>query len=162
GPARRQGVGPGDGRAAAPPRDPALHRGPARRRGPPAGRDRARDDGARRARSGRRRPRAPADDEARQAEEAASSPRGTRRGRRRDIFGRRAVFTSGLALFAAGSLLAGAAGRPEGVIAGRLVQGAGAAAMLPLSLALVNAAFPPDRRAQAVGIWTAISSLALA
>jgi len=83
-------------------------------------------------------------------------------GRLGDIFGRRAVFTSGLALFAAGSLLAGAAGTPEGVIAGRLVQGAGAAAMLPLSLALVNAAFPPDRRAQAVGIWTAISSLALA
>ena len=43
GPARRQGLGPGDGRAAAAPRDPALHRGPARRRGaaPGPGRDRS-------------------------------------------------------------------------------------------------------------------------
>jgi EmrB/QacA subfamily drug resistance transporter len=83
-------------------------------------------------------------------------------GRLGDIFGRRAVFVSGLVVFAAGSVLAGAAGTAEAVIAGRLVQGAGAAAMLPLSLALVADAFPPRRRAQAVGIWTAISSLALA
>src|SRR5919204_2868357 len=83
-------------------------------------------------------------------------------GRLGDIFGRRAVFASGLAVFAAGSILAGAAPTPEAVIAGRLVQGVGAAATLPLSLALVTDAFPPARRAQAVGIWTAISSLALA
>ena len=48
------------------------------------------------------------------------------------------------------------------VIAGRIIQGVGAAATLPLSLALVADAFPPRRRAAAVGIWTAISSLALA
>jgi EmrB/QacA subfamily drug resistance transporter len=82
-------------------------------------------------------------------------------GRLGDIFGRRRVFSLGLALFGAGSVLAGAAWSPESVIAGRLVQGAGAAATLPLSLALVADAFPESRRAQAVGIWTAISSLAL-
>jgi EmrB/QacA subfamily drug resistance transporter len=82
-------------------------------------------------------------------------------GRLGDIFGRRRIFSIGLALFGAGSVLAGAAWSPESVIGGRLVQGAGAAATLPLSLALVADAFPAERRAQAVGIWTAISSLAL-
>ena len=82
-------------------------------------------------------------------------------GRLGDIFGRRRIFALGLGVFGAGSVLAGAAWSPESVIAGRLAQGAGAAATLPLSLALVADAFPPDRRAQAVGIWTAISSLAL-
>jgi EmrB/QacA subfamily drug resistance transporter len=82
-------------------------------------------------------------------------------GRLGDIFGRRRIFSIGLALFGAGSVLAGAAWSPESVIGGRLVQGAGAAATLPLSLAFVADAFPAERRAQAVGIWTAISSLAL-
>jgi EmrB/QacA subfamily drug resistance transporter len=82
-------------------------------------------------------------------------------GRLGDIFGRRRIFSIGLGLFGAGSVLAGAAWSPESVIGGRLVQGAGAAATLPLSLALVADAFPAERRAQAVGIWTAISSLAL-
>jgi EmrB/QacA subfamily drug resistance transporter len=82
-------------------------------------------------------------------------------GRLGDIYGRRRVFSIGLGLFGAGSVLAGAAWSPESVILGRLVQGAGAAATLPLSLALVADAFPAERRAQAVGIWTAISSLAL-
>jgi EmrB/QacA subfamily drug resistance transporter len=82
-------------------------------------------------------------------------------GRLGDIFGRRAVFTAGLAIFLGGSVLAGAAWSPEAVITGRLVQGVGAASMLPLSLALVSDAFPLSRRPQAIGIWTAISSLAL-
>ena len=82
-------------------------------------------------------------------------------GRLGDMFGRRAVFGLGLAIFGVGSVLAGAAWSSEAVIAGRLVQGTGAAATLPLSLALVSDAFPPQRRAQAIGIWTAISSLAL-
>src|SRR5436190_21265335 len=82
-------------------------------------------------------------------------------GRLGDIFGRRAVFAAGLLVFLAGSVLAGAAWSPEAVIIGRLVQGVGAAGMLPLSLALVSDAFPPERRPQAIGIWTAISSLAL-
>ncbi len=83
-------------------------------------------------------------------------------GRLGDMFGRRNVFAAGLTLFGVGSVLAGAAWSGDAVIAGRFVQGAGAAATLPLSLALVTDAFPPERRAQAVGIWTAISSLALA
>src|SRR3954454_24095147 len=83
-------------------------------------------------------------------------------GRLGDIYGRRRVFSLGLATFAIGSVLAGAAPSALGVVAGRFVQGAGAAAMLPLSLALVTAAFPPAARARAVGIWAGISSIALA
>ena len=70
GPAGRPRLGSGDGRAAAAPRDPALHRGPARRRGAAARRHRPRDDSAGRARPLGRRGRAPAEDEAREAQEA--------------------------------------------------------------------------------------------
>jgi EmrB/QacA subfamily drug resistance transporter len=83
-------------------------------------------------------------------------------GRLGDMFGRKRVFLIGLATFAAGSVIAGAAPSGEALIAGRFVQGAGAAATLPLSLALLTAAFPPERRPQAIGIWTGVSSLALA
>jgi EmrB/QacA subfamily drug resistance transporter len=73
-----------------------------------------------------------------------------------DRFGRRRVFTAGLSLFAAAS--AGCALAPDAgwLIAGRAIQGAGAAAAMPLSLALLSGAFPPDLRAKALGIFTAV------
>ena len=75
GAARRQGLGPGHGRPAAAPRDPALHRGPARRRGAEGRRPDARHDGQRRARrEGRRRGQA-AEAEDRQAAQEARRPR---------------------------------------------------------------------------------------
>jgi EmrB/QacA subfamily drug resistance transporter len=83
-------------------------------------------------------------------------------GRLGDIYGRRTIFALGLAIFAAGSVLSGAAWSETAIIAGRIVQGAGAAAILPLSLAIVTDAFPPEQQARAVGVWTAVSSLALA
>ena len=83
-------------------------------------------------------------------------------GRLGDIYGRRAVFTIGLAIFGAGSVLSGAASSEEALIAGRVVQGIGAAAMLPLSLAIVSDAFPGEKQARALGVWAAISALALA
>jgi EmrB/QacA subfamily drug resistance transporter len=83
-------------------------------------------------------------------------------GRLGDIYGRRAVFALGLAIFAAGSILSGAAWGEGAIVAGRIVQGAGAAAILPLSLAIVTDAFPGEQQARALGIWTAVSSLALA
>ncbi len=83
-------------------------------------------------------------------------------GRIGDMFGRRTVFTLGLIVFAGGSVLSGAAWSEGAVIAGRVVQGIGAAAMLPLSLAIVCDAFPAERQARALGIWAAISALALA
>jgi EmrB/QacA subfamily drug resistance transporter len=83
-------------------------------------------------------------------------------GRIGDIFGRRRVFLTGMALFAAGSALAGAAWDDGALIAARAVQGAGGAAMLSLSLAIVCDAFPTERQAQALGIWAAVSAIALA
>ena len=71
-------------------------------------------------------------------------------GRLGDMFGRKAVFLAGTVAFAAGSVLSGAAQDEVMLVAGRVVQGVGAAAMLPLSLAIVCDAFPrseqPRRR----------------
>jgi EmrB/QacA subfamily drug resistance transporter len=83
-------------------------------------------------------------------------------GRLGDMFGRKRVFLAGMAVFAAGSVASGAAGDQVGLIAGRVLQGAGAAPMLPLSLALVCNAFPAGKQARALGIWAAVSAVALA
>jgi EmrB/QacA subfamily drug resistance transporter len=83
-------------------------------------------------------------------------------GRLGDMFGRKRLYLAGTALFALGSALAGAAGDEHVLIAGRLLQGAGAAPMLPLSLAIVCNAFPKEEQARALGIWAGISALALA
>jgi len=83
-------------------------------------------------------------------------------GRLGDMFGRKRVFIAGMAVFAAGSILSGAAGDEGALIAGRVLQGAGAAPMLALSLALVANAFAPDQQPRALGIWAAVSAVALA
>ena len=70
-------------------------------------------------------------------------------GRLGDMFGRKRVFLVGMAIFAAGSVVSGAAGDQVTLIAGRVLQGAGAAPMLSLSLALVCNAFPAARAAAA-------------
>src|SRR5436305_9058359 len=79
-----------------------------------------------------------------------------------DLTGRRRVFTAGLALFGASSAICALAPTAAVLIGGRALQGAGAAALLPTSLAIVNHAFPdPKERAQAVGAWAGVSALAL-
>jgi EmrB/QacA subfamily drug resistance transporter len=83
-------------------------------------------------------------------------------GRLGDIFGRKRVFLLGMAVFAAGSVVSGAAGDQVTLIVGRVIQGAGAAPMLPLSLALVVNAFPAEEQPRALGIWAAVSAVALA
>jgi EmrB/QacA subfamily drug resistance transporter len=83
-------------------------------------------------------------------------------GRLGDLFGRKRVFLAGMVVFAAGSVLSGAAAGPEMLIGGRVLQGAGAAPMLSLSLALVCNAFPAAGQPRALGIWAAVSALALA
>jgi EmrB/QacA subfamily drug resistance transporter len=83
-------------------------------------------------------------------------------GRLGDIYGRRFVFLIGMAVFAAGSVLAAAAQDDAVLVAARAVQGAGGAAMLSLSLAIVSHAFPEKQQGQALGIWAAVSALALA
>ncbi len=83
-------------------------------------------------------------------------------GRLGDMFGRKAVFLAGTVAFAAGSVLSGAAQDEVMLVAGRVVQGVGAAAMLPLSLAIVCDAFPRSEQPRALGIWAGVSALALA
>jgi len=83
-------------------------------------------------------------------------------GRLGDMFGRRRVFVAGMALFAVGSVVSGAAGSQDALILGRVLQGAGAAPMLPLSLALVCNVFSAEEQPRALGIWAAVSAVALA
>ena len=79
-----------------------------------------------------------------------------------DRFGRRTVFALGIALFGAGSLFAALSSDPGQLIAARAVQGLGAAAVMPLSLALLTGAVPAARRALAIGIWGGVSGLGVA
>ncbi len=83
-------------------------------------------------------------------------------GRLGDMFGRKRVFLAGMVLFAVGSILSGAAQGPAMLIGGRVLQGVGAAPMLSLSLAIVCNAFPTSEQPRALGIWAAVSAIALA
>lgn len=83
-------------------------------------------------------------------------------GRVGDIRGRRLVFSAGMVAFALGSVLSGSAGSEGMLIAGRVAQGVGGAALLSLSLALTSHAFGPGQQARALGIWAAVSAIALA
>jgi EmrB/QacA subfamily drug resistance transporter len=82
-------------------------------------------------------------------------------GRLGDMFGRKRLFLVGMCVFALGSVVSGAAGSELTLICGRVLQGLGAAPMLPLSLAIVCNAFPAGQQARALGIWAAISAVAL-
>ena len=77
-----------------------------------------------------------------------------------DRFGRRQVFAVGLGLFAASSAACALAPNAAALIAARAVQGAGSAAIMPMALALLNAAFPPARRGWAIGIYGGVTALA--
>lgn len=83
-------------------------------------------------------------------------------GRTADRVGGRRVFFAGLLVFCAGSALCGVAPALPELVAGRLVEGAGAAAMLPSSLGLLLGAFPAGRRAQVVAAWSGVGALAIA
>jgi EmrB/QacA subfamily drug resistance transporter len=78
-----------------------------------------------------------------------------------DRFGRRRVFAVGLAVFAAGSAACALAPGVGALIAARAVQGTGAAMVMPLALALLNAAVPPQRRGWAMGIFGSVTALAV-
>ncbi len=77
-----------------------------------------------------------------------------------DRFGRRRLFAAGLGLFAAASAACALAPGIGWLIAARAVQGAGAALVMPLALALLNAAFPPERRGWALGVFGGVTGLA--
>jgi EmrB/QacA subfamily drug resistance transporter len=79
-----------------------------------------------------------------------------------DRFGKRNVYVTGLVLFTAASVWCARSGSAEALIAARVVQGLGAAAVLPLSLSLVSDAFPAEKRGAAIGIWGGITGLGVA
>jgi EmrB/QacA subfamily drug resistance transporter len=79
-----------------------------------------------------------------------------------DRYGRRSFYAIGLGLFAGASALSALAPSVGWLIAARAVQGAGAALVLTLGLALLSAAFPPERRGTAIGLFSAVTGIAVA
>jgi EmrB/QacA subfamily drug resistance transporter len=78
-----------------------------------------------------------------------------------DRFGRRRMFTVGVALFIVASAWCGTATTSTALVAGRALQGAGSALVIPLAMALLGAAFPREQRARALGIFGGVTGLAL-
>jgi DHA2 family methylenomycin A resistance protein-like MFS transporter len=81
-----------------------------------------------------------------------------------DRFGARRLYAAGIVLFALASLACGLALDATMLVAARALQGIGAAAMLPNSLALLNQSYghDPKLRARAVGLWTAAGAVSIA
>jgi EmrB/QacA subfamily drug resistance transporter len=79
-----------------------------------------------------------------------------------DRYGRRRVFATGLTAFSIASAVCALAPDAPTLIAARAIQGAGAAAVMPLALALVGAAFPPERRGAAMGALQGLTGLSVA
>lgn len=78
-----------------------------------------------------------------------------------DRYGRRRMYVAGLGLFTAASAVCALAPNIGWLIAARAVQGAGAALVLPLAMALLSVAFPREERAKALGIFSSLTGLAL-
>jgi EmrB/QacA subfamily drug resistance transporter len=83
-------------------------------------------------------------------------------GRTGDRLGRRRTFMTGVAVFLVGSFLCGIAPNVAALVASRVLQGAGAAFLVPASVALLIAAYPSERRTQMVALWGGIGALAVA
>ncbi|HEY3506278.1 MAG TPA: MFS transporter [Actinocatenispora sp.] len=80
-----------------------------------------------------------------------------------DRFGRKRVYLAGVAVFTAASVLCSLAPSLGWLVAGRVLQGIGAAALSPASLALLAAACPvPQERVKAIGLWAGLSGIGLA
>jgi EmrB/QacA subfamily drug resistance transporter len=79
-----------------------------------------------------------------------------------DLYGRRMVFTTGVVVFGAGSAWCGLAPSILALITARGLQGFGAALLVPGSLALISAEFPPALRGRAIGIWSGFSAMTAA
>jgi EmrB/QacA subfamily drug resistance transporter len=79
-----------------------------------------------------------------------------------DRFGRRRILTAGIALFALGSALCGVAPSLDFLLIARVIQGGGAALLLPNSLAILGNAFSGEARGRAIGTWSAVSAIAAA
>jgi EmrB/QacA subfamily drug resistance transporter len=76
-----------------------------------------------------------------------------------DLFGRKRVFGTGIAIFAAASLCCALATNVATLLVGRSVQGIGAALATPGSLALISSAFRGEARGKAIGTWSGFSAM---
>ena len=83
-------------------------------------------------------------------------------GRLGDIFGRRRMFLFGVVVFALSSAAIGLAPDQTWLVAGRAIQGVGAAFMMPATLSIITVTFPAEERGRAIGTWAGVSALALA
>ena len=83
-------------------------------------------------------------------------------GRLGDILGRRRMFLFGVVVFALSSAAIGLAPGEGWLVAGRALQGAGAAFMMPATLSIITVTFPAEERGKAIGTWAGVSALALA
>ena len=83
-------------------------------------------------------------------------------GRLADLLGRKRLFIAGLVIFVVASALCAAAPAAGWLIAARVLQAAGGAILMPASLALLLAGFPPQERALAVAVWSATGAIAAA
>src|SRR6478735_611556 len=79
-----------------------------------------------------------------------------------DRFGRRRMFAIGLGIFTAASAAAALAPSIEALVAARAAQGVGGAIIAPLTLTLLSAAVPSEKRGLALGAWGGIGGLAVA
>src|SRR6188508_2666657 len=79
-----------------------------------------------------------------------------------DRFGRRRMFALGLGVFTLGSIAAALAPTVDALNVARAVQGLGGALVLPLTLTILSAAVPAEKRGLALGAWGGISGLAVA
>ena len=79
-----------------------------------------------------------------------------------DRFGRRRMFIIGVLIFTAASALAAMSTSVEMLLVGRMAQGIGAAIVTPLTLTLLSAAVPAERRGVALGGWGAVGGMAVA
>jgi EmrB/QacA subfamily drug resistance transporter len=79
-----------------------------------------------------------------------------------DRFGRRRVFAIGIGVFTLGSIAAALAPNVEALVLARALQGLGGAIVMPLTLTILSAAVPKEKRGLALGAWGGISGLAVA
>ncbi|MBX7248571.1 MAG: MFS transporter [Caulobacteraceae bacterium] len=79
-----------------------------------------------------------------------------------DRYGRRRVFIAGTVIFTVASVLCGAVWTAENLIAGRILQGLGAALLVPTALALIPVCFDSHERGRALGVWAGASALGAA
>src|SRR5882762_7652673 len=79
-----------------------------------------------------------------------------------DMFGRRLIFVSGVAVFAAASAGCGLASNIHQLIIARSLQGVGAALLVPGSLAIISTSFDENGRGQAIGTWSGFTAITTA